>query len=159
MHPRAAALIEALRLVPHPEGGHYREIHRSTAVVSPGDSRGARAALTVIYFLLADGEISRLHRVMSDEAWHFHEGSVLELVVAMEAGPVRTFSLGPCAGSTGPVHIVPAGAWQAARTTGPFTLVTCSVGPGFDFDDFEMMRDRTDAGEVGRRRPELAAWV
>jgi predicted cupin superfamily sugar epimerase len=159
MHPRAVALIETLQLAPHPEGGHYREIHRSTTGVSPDDGRGARAALTVIYFLLVDGEISRLHRVMSDETWHFHEGGVLELIVVEDAGPMRTFGLGPCSESTGPVHAVPAGAWQAARTAGPFTLVSCSVGPGFEFDDFEMMRDLPEASELCRRRPELAAWI
>jgi predicted cupin superfamily sugar epimerase len=159
MHPRAVALIETLELVPHPEGGHFREVHRSSSFVDPGDHRGARAALTVIYFLLVDGEISRLHRVMSDETWHFHEGGVLELIVVEDAGTVRTFGLGPCSESTGPVHVVPAGAWQAARTTGPFTLVSCSVGPGFEFDDFEMMRHRPEASELRRRRPELAAWI
>jgi predicted cupin superfamily sugar epimerase len=159
MHPRAVALIETLELVPHPEGGHYREIHRSTTGVSPDDGRGARAALTVIYFLLVDGEISRLHRVISDETWHFHEGGALELIVVEDAGPVRTFRLGPCSESTGPVRAVPAGAWQAARTTGPFTLLSCSVGPGFEFDDFEMMRDRREAETWRQLRPDLAPWM
>lgn len=82
MDPRAAQLIERLALVPHPEGGHYREIQRSALRVRPLDGRGERAATTGIYFLLAAGEHSRWHRVASDETWHHYEGDALELLVA-----------------------------------------------------------------------------
>ena len=141
MDPRAAILIETLALLPHPEGGHFREVHRSAHRVVPDDGRPARNAVTVIYFLLAEGEASRWHRVSSDETWHFHEGAVLELSVATmsDLAAVETRRLGPVADGIEPVCVVPAGRWQAARSTGAFTLVSCSVGPGFDFEDFEML--------------------
>ena len=80
MHARAAELIAQLSLQPHPEGGYYREVFRSAGVVTPADGRGARAALTTIYFLLPAGAASRWHRVTSDEVWHFYEGDPIELL-------------------------------------------------------------------------------
>ena len=80
MHPRAADLVSVLDLRPHPEGGFYREVHRSTSRVTTGDARGERAAITTIYFLLTAGAQSRWHRVDSDEVWHFYEGDPLELL-------------------------------------------------------------------------------
>lgn len=140
MHPRADALIGELGLAPHPEGGWYREVHRSAALVTPADGRGERRALTVIYFLLAEGQVSRWHRVVSDEAWHYHEGDRLELSIASapDAADKVTFVLGPADAGGEPVRVVPAGQWQMARSTGAFTLVSCSVGPGFEFADFKM---------------------
>lgn len=140
MHPRAAALVASLELSPHPEGGWYREVHRSPHFVTPDDGRSTRRALTVIYFLLAEGQNSRWHRVSSDETWHHHEGDALELTVGTspDADDVVTLTLGPAGAGVEPVRVVPAGQWQAARTTGAFTFVSCSVGPGFEFDDFDM---------------------
>ena len=113
---RAARLIEELGLVPHPEGGWYRELHRSAATVTPADGRPPRAALTTIYFLLPAGEHSRWHRVASDEVWHFYEGHPIELLVAPpDLAHVERVRLGPALGSNGPVHTVPAGWWQAIR--------------------------------------------
>jgi len=147
---QAQALIRGLALAPHPEGGHYREVFRSPALVSPGDGRSERAALTAIYFLLANGELSRWHRVLSDEIWNFYEGDPLELWVADASFTTITqHRLGPFAAGSSPLEIVPAGAWQAARPTGAYSLVGCAVGPGFDFADFTMLRDC----------PELAAHL
>lgn len=108
--------------------------------MTPDDGRPSRRALTVIYFLLAEGQISRWHKVASDEAWHHHEGDVLELSVAAspDGSDVVTLALGPVGDGVEPVRVVPAGQWQAARSTGAFTFVSCAVGPGFDFEDFEM---------------------
>ena len=140
MHARAAELIRILGLQHHPEGGHFVEAFRSPDFVSPSDSRGPRAALTVIYFLLVDGAISRWHRVSSDEAWHWYEGSPLELLsVAPDGGSVFRARLGPVSGNSAPQHIVPAGWWQAARPLGPYALVGCSVGPGFEYADFTLL--------------------
>jgi len=143
--PRAAHLISTLCLQPHPEGGHYREVFRSGSVVQPLDARPPRAALTTIYFLLAAGEVSRWHRVASDEAWTFYEGAVLELFSfdgqTRQGARHRLHTVGEDAR---PVHVVPAGVWQAARTTGAYTLVGCTVGPGFDFADFEMPRGSSE---------------
>ena len=161
MHDRAAHLVSSLGLKPHPEGGHYREVFRSPDSVQPGDGRGERAALTTIYFLLRAGEQSRLHRVSSDEVWHFYEGEPLELVWAHGESPdVHQARLGPVAAGTAPVAVVPAGWWQAARPTGAYTLVGCTVGPGFDFADFQMLGDTPAAArELCDRHPGLAPFV
>jgi predicted cupin superfamily sugar epimerase len=141
MHPRARELVSLLRLEPHPEGGHFVQTFRSPLIVTPSDLRGARTALTVIYFLLVQGSVSRWHRVASDEAWHWYEGCPLELLVAHpDTGVIESSLLGPLSGTTTtPQHIVPAGRWQAARSTGAYTLVGCSVGPGFEFSDFTLL--------------------
>ena len=145
MHPRVATLIQALGLAPHPEGGHFREIHRSTVSVDPGDGRSHRSALTVIHFLLAEGELSRWHRVSSDELWQISEGGPLELLMTGTRGDqVERVLLGTGSDPTSRLHVVPAGRWQAARSVGPYVLVTCTVGPGFDFADFELLADRPE---------------
>jgi predicted cupin superfamily sugar epimerase len=140
VHPRAAALIASLNLSPHPEGGHFREIYRSSSRVQPRDERGERSALTTIYFLLAGGEVSRWHIVASDEVWHFYEGDPLELLTAADDSfePVTRHRLGPVNGDTQPVHVVAANTWQSARSTGAYTLVGCTVAPGFEFEDFRL---------------------
>ena len=159
MHPRAVELIGSLKLVPHPEGGHYREVYRSAARVRPCDARSERPSLTTIYFLLASGEISRWHRVASDEVWHFYEGDVLELFTADASfSQVTRCVLGPVSDDTQPVHVVRADQWQAARPAGAFTLVGCTVAPGFEFGDFELLRDRPGGGEALRLAdPELTS--
>ncbi|MBL8114182.1 MAG: cupin domain-containing protein [Acidobacteria bacterium] len=139
MHLRARELIEALDLAPHPEGGFYRQVFKSAETVTR-PSGEVRSALTTIYFLLVKGTHSRWHRVKSDEVWHHDEGDALELLtVAPGESAVRRTVLGPLAGDTVPVHVVPAGWWQSARPLGDYTLVGCTVGPGFEFEDFEML--------------------
>jgi predicted cupin superfamily sugar epimerase len=161
MHPRAVELIASLGLLPHPEGGYFREIHRSAAVVSPADGRPGRSSLTVIYFLLPGGDVSRWHRVASEEAWHFIEGRTIDLLVMDDRfDNVSTKQLGPWAPDVEPVHVVPVGAWQAARCAEEYALVSCTVAPGFDFADFEMLRDRVDDAAAFRRtHPDLTAFV
>ncbi|HKP74495.1 MAG TPA: cupin domain-containing protein [Longimicrobiaceae bacterium] len=161
MHPRAEELVRRLGLQPHPEGGFYREVFRSTRRVQPYDARPPRTALTLIYFLLVDGGHSRWHRVTSDEAWSWVEGDPLELA-RMDAA-LTTFTretLGPPAEGCEPAAVIAAGEWQAARTTGAYTLVTCAVGPGFEFADFAMLSDLPElADEVARRHPEATGWI
>lgn len=158
MHHRATELLHALDLRPHPEGGHYREVYRSHLRVRPDRAPADRDALTTIYFLLAAGEQSRWHRVESDEAWHFYEGDPLELFWLDPAGTrCHRALLGPVGGGAEPVHVVPAGCWQAARPTGAFTLVGCTVGPGFEFEDFALLDAHPETAERIRRDfPELA---
>ena len=142
MHPHAVALIEKLQLLPHPEGGFYREIFRSSSAVHTADGRTTRCALTTIYFLLPEGMHSRWHRVTSDEVWHLYEGGPLELwTAAPSLDSVERVLLGPAGSSAGPVQTVPAGTWQAARALGHFALAGCTVGPGFEFADFSFLRD------------------
>jgi predicted cupin superfamily sugar epimerase len=142
MDPRAAELIQILRLQPHPEGGHFRELFRSTSRVRPGDGRAERDAVTTIYFLLTKGQHSRWHRVLSDEVWHLYEGGPLELFVAPPAGDaIARVELSVARGEAGPVHVVPAGSWQAARPRGAYALAGCTVAPGFEFVDFAFLED------------------
>jgi predicted cupin superfamily sugar epimerase len=151
MSTRPTDLIAQLALQPHPEGGHYAETFRSTAQVHPDDGRSARSALTAIYFLLESGAFSAWHQVRSDESWHWYEGEPLELFMAPAAGgEIRTVRLGALAHGGVPQCVVPAGWWQAARPTGAYALVGCTVGPGFDFADFVLL-SMVDA----RERPVL----
>lgn len=137
---RAEELIATLSLRPHPEGGWYAEVFRSSSGVTPVDDRGTRTALTTICFLLTAGQVSRLHRVRSDEAWHYYEGDPLELYVSPDDWSAGArHMLGPLGPGATPVHVVPAGWWQGARPRGAYTLVGCTVGPGFDFADFELL--------------------
>ena len=123
------------------------------------DRNVERAALTSIYFLLAAGEFSRWHRVMSDEIWHYHEGDAIELMLFDDRG-MRRLQLGPVAGETRPTIVVPAGVWQAARTTGAYTLVGCTVAPGFEFADFSLLADAPDAASRFRaRHPDLVDLI
>ncbi len=129
----AADVIRLLDLAPHPEGGHFRETFRDAVQV------GGRAASTAIYFLLARGERSHWHRVDAAEPWHWHAGAALKLQIASERGSVSSVRLGPdlVAGER-PQAIVPAHAWQAAESLGDWTLVGCTVAPGFEFAGFEL---------------------
>ncbi len=143
----AEILVERLGLSPHPEGGWFRELHRSPIPVQRGDGEG-RCGLTVIWFLLRATEISRWHRVSgADETWHHAGGAPLALSLLPPAGGVPDHRiLGPIGVEIGneteslPVQVVPAGWWQAARSLGDWSLVTCCVGPGFSFEDFELLR-------------------
>ncbi len=142
MDERAADLIRSLDLAEHPEGGYFREVFRSSREVLANDDQGKRSALTTIYFLVLADEHSRWHVVRSDEVWHYYEGAPLELlVVEPDRLELRRCVLGSASDSQRPVHVVRAGHWQAARSTGAYTLVGCSVGPGFDFADFTLLRD------------------
>ena len=139
MHERATELIRDLNLKPHPEGGYFREVFRSEHKVKPWDDRPARSALTAIYFLLLKDQHSRWHRVASDEAWHFHEGDPLVVYWIDGGNGVHEEALasGPPKGQ--PLCVVPAGCWQAAKSRGEYSLAGCTVGPGFDFQDFELI--------------------
>jgi hypothetical protein len=134
MHTLSAAdVIRLLDLKPHPEGGHFREMFRDSRTVENG-----RAASTAIYFLLARDERSHWHRVDAVEVWHYHAGAPLVLEMAGEHG-VRRMKLGAdIAMGERPQGIVPAGTWQAAESLGDWTLVGCTVAPGFEFPGFEM---------------------
>ncbi|MFL6515263.1 MAG: cupin domain-containing protein [Chthoniobacterales bacterium] len=138
MHDRASKLISDLDLQPHPEGGYFREIFRSSREVQPLDERSARSALTTIYFMLGKGQHSRWHRVASDEVWHFYEGDPLELYWIDGHGQPRHEVLGTSTSNGRSVCVIPAGCWQAARPLGAFSLVGCTVAPGFEFQDFEI---------------------
>ncbi|MFW8592773.1 cupin domain-containing protein [Cribrihabitans neustonicus] len=127
----ATGIIERLGLEPHPEGGWYRETWRA--------ENAGRPTATCIYFLLQAGERSHWHRVDAAEIWLYHAGAPLVLSMAeSEDGPARDHVLSPDLTAGAPQLIVPAGFWQAARSTGDFTLVSCAVSPGFHFEGFEL---------------------
>jgi predicted cupin superfamily sugar epimerase len=129
----AEDIVSLLGLEPHPEGGFYRETFRDS------HNRGGRAASTAIYFLLRQGEVSRWHRIDSAEVWHWYAGAALELAIAEGRGPAARVLLGPnlLAGER-PQAVVPPERWQQARSLGSWTLVGCTVAPGFTFDRFEI---------------------
>jgi uncharacterized protein len=131
----AADIIRFLELRPHPEGGHYRETLRDTSWVAD-----KRALSTAIYYLLARGERSRWHRIDATEVWHWYAGDPLELDVATNstAAMERVVLGADLASGERPQAIVPAHAWQAAQSLGDWTLVGCTVAPGFEFSGFEM---------------------
>jgi predicted cupin superfamily sugar epimerase len=138
-----AAVIARLGLRPHQEGGSFRELYRSADLVVR-DGR-ARSALTTIYFLLAAGEHGRWHVVGLDEVWYFLAGEPLELLTYDPAsGAAEALVLGPLANGGTPVAIVPRDRWQAARSLGSYSLVGCTVAPGFDFADFRFVADLPD---------------
>jgi predicted cupin superfamily sugar epimerase len=129
----AANVIARLELKPHPEGGHYRETFRDARV----DANG-RSLSTAIHFLLARGERAHWHRIDAVEIWHYYAGHALSLQIADDRGQ-RSVRLGPdLAAGEVPQAVVPVGAWQAAESTGDWTLVGYTVAPGFDFATFEM---------------------
>ena len=129
----AAEIIARLELKPHPEGGYYRETFRDSRTDADGRSRS-----TAIYFLLARGERSHWHRIDAVEVWHYYAGGAVTLRIADDDGQ-WSFRLGPnLAAGEQPQAIVPPHAWQSAESTGDWTLVGCTVAPGFDFATFEV---------------------
>ena len=129
----AADIIARLELKRHPEGGYYRETFRDARV----DANG-RSLSTAIHFLLARGERAHWHRIDAVEIWHYYAGHALRLQIADDRGQ-RSVRLGPdLAAGEVPQAVVPVKAWQAAESTGDWTLVGCTVAPGFDFAKFEL---------------------
>jgi len=129
MSSEADRIIALLDLKPHPEGGYFRETFR--------DAAEGRAHSTAIYFLLTAGEVSRWHRVDAAEVWHFYSGAPLELRVGKDI-----YVLGPNVDEAqAPQVVVPPNVWQSARSLGDYTLVGCTVAPGFEFEHFELAPD------------------
>jgi len=135
---RAKELIRILGMKEHPEGGWYSEVYRSPVEVLRNGKK--RKAVSAIYFLLRRGEVSRPHRLLSEEIWHVYEGE-LELVWADEK--VHRTRLGRVREGVGAFAVVPAGAWQAARPLSDYVLVGCTVSPAFEWEDFELAEGPT----------------
>jgi predicted cupin superfamily sugar epimerase len=136
-------IVRLLDLAPHPEGGFYRQTFRDSLSFGGG---GGRAASTAIYYLLPGGGISHWHRVDAAEAWHYYAGAPLELKIAPPGAPTEIHRLGvELAAGERPQAVVPAGVWQSARSLGrgpnEWTLVGCTVAPGFEFAGFELAPD------------------
>jgi uncharacterized protein len=130
---RALEIIELLSLAPHPEGGYFRETWRDEP------ASGARGTGTAIYYLLTTGVVSRWHRVDATEIWHWYAGAPLRLDIAPANSHRDAVVLGPDLGAGArPQYIVPASAWQSARSEGEWTLVGCTVSPAFEFSGFDL---------------------
>ncbi|GAA5442390.1 hypothetical protein Misp06_00564 [Microbulbifer sp. NBRC 101763] len=133
--------MQPKNLSEHPEGGRYLEVFRSNTVVTNQDGQ-KRSALTHIYFSLNNGEVSRFHRVQSDEVWNLYQGAGLYLYTWDGLGKeVKRTELSTQCNTF--CDVIPAGVWQAAEPIGESVLVGCSVGPGFDFSDFEIIDPRS----------------
>lgn len=129
----AGEIVRLLDLKPHPEGGHYRETFRDAA------GPDGRARSTLIYFLLGVGEVSHWHRVDAVETWHWYAGAPLVLTISENGHDASAYHLGPdLAAGQRPQLVVPTWAWQTATSLGAWTLVGCTVAPGFDFAGFEL---------------------
>lgn len=144
---RIEEIVAHYQMLPHPEGGYYKETYRSTERIAqqglPNRFKGDRYFGTAIYFLLDQGNFSAFHRIKSDEIWHFYAGQALEIFVLQDNGELQIIPLGNQiqAGETFQAT-VPAGSWFASRPAAntSFSLVGCTVAPGFDFADFEMAK-------------------
>ncbi len=137
--PTLKEIIDHYQMQPHPEGGYFVETYRSSLVTQT--SRGERAASTAIMFLITAESISHFHRLTSDEGWHFYGGDPLKLYQINPQGELSDITIGPNFKEGQKLqHIVPAGDWFASTSHGEYSLVGCTVAPGFDFSDFEMAK-------------------
>ena len=161
--PTANEIIARLELAPHPtEGGYFRETYRSSELISgdhlPGRYRGTRAFATAIYYLLTPESFSAIHRLHSDEIFHFYLGDPVEMLQLCPDGDGRIFVLGSdLLKGMQPQMIVPAGIWQGARLikNGNFALLGTTVSPGFEYADYELgQRD-----ELIKSYPQFTKWI
>ena len=137
----AERLIKRLKLVPHPEGGYYREIYRSEMLISYSGFSKRRSACTAIYYLLKYPDFSAFHRLRSDELWHFYQGDAL-LIHELTSRAVKSTRLSASGDAPLFQHMVKRNTWFAVEPEDPnaYALVGCTMAPGFDFEDFEMAR-------------------
>ena len=142
---RIQALITTLGLQPHPEGGYFKEVYRSKGMIEINDDQlqlfGKRNYSTSIYFLITSDEYSAFHRIHQDELWHFYEGSPVSIYVISPEGTLEIFKVGNDINSGQEFQVtIPANHWFAAKIEKPnaYSLVGCTVSPGFDFSDFEL---------------------
>ncbi len=149
--------IKNLSLLPHPEGGYYKEVYRAGETINsnvlPTRFTGDRVFSTSIYFLLVEGNFSAFHRIKSDEIWHFHDGYPINIYVIGNNGRLEIHTLGiqPHKGHF-PQITIPANLWFASESTGKYSLAGCSVSPGFDFCDFELADRDTLLNLYGEHR-------
>lgn len=145
-------------LIEHPEGGRFHEVFRSESAVSSDDGR-QRSTLTHIYFSLHRGEVSRFHRVNSDEVWNLYQGKGIRLYIWNGGDTlIDCLELSDYSGCF--CHVIPAGSWQAAEPIGDSVLVGCSVAPGFDFQDFEMIAPGSETAQlIQSADPAMARFI
>jgi len=144
---KSSEIIKKFKLLPHPEGGWFREILRSENYIKREDGE-KRNNITGIYYMLLKNEISTWHRVNSaDEIWIYLKGAPINLWCLDDSNKeLKKLRIDP----NNPIEMIPAGYWQAAKSTGEFTLVSCCVGPGFDFKDFELLRNTNHTSRLDK---------
>lgn len=154
-------IVSKLELLPHPEGGFYKESYRSNEVIEqshlPNRFTGDRNFATAIYFLLSSGNFSAFHKIQQDEVWHFYEGAPLNVHVITPEGEYTKHKVGSLNQGLKPQLVVPKGCWFASNIDeeDSYTLVGCTVAPGFDFADFELAKKE----ELGRLYPKHIAII
>lgn len=133
--------VENLDLLPHPEGGFYKEVYRSSESFLPKNFDGERNYSTSIYFLLEKGNVSHFHRIKSDEIWYYHGGDALSVFVIHKNGELEELKIGPNPDQGEVLQaVVLAGTIFGSKSSGAYSLVGCMVSPGFDFKDFELFK-------------------
>lgn len=148
-------IIDQLKLEKHPEGGYYRETYRSNEIINRQNDE-VRTAGTGIYFLLTEGVCTKWHRVNSDELWHFYRGDKLVLEIIDNNGQFSQLYLNDEFTGKGQYQqLIPKNCWQRAYSTGKYTLVGCTVSPGFEFEDFEMI----EQDELAEQYPEISSEI
>ncbi|HNQ69283.1 MAG TPA: cupin domain-containing protein [Bacteroidales bacterium] len=154
-------IVKKLQLLPHPEGGFYRETYRCETVIPQSvlgyDFNAQRNVSTCIYFMLVSGNFSAFHRIKQDEIWHFYRGSALRLYMISLEGKLSKVKIGSdILNGEMPQFVVPAGYWFAAEVIAEnsYSLVGCTVAPGFDFADFEL-GDKVILGELFPNHKEI----
>jgi len=146
----ADIIVSLLKLVPHPEGGVFRETYRAASAIT---GTNGRSVCTAIYYMLREGEQSEWHRVAQDEIYHFYAGHALELLLISPEGEFKRRVLGSnLQAGEEPQIVIPAYYWQCSRSTGAFTLMGCTVAPGFLYEDFEL----SSSEAIKRRYPHLS---
>ena len=153
----AQDIVKELELLPHPEGGYYKEVYRSDMTLHSPAANAKRNALTCIYFLLEKGQVSRFHRVKHDEVWNFYLGDPLRLI-ERNAENNDEILLGNTQNNLNFQHTIRANHWQAAETTGEYSLVGCSVALGFDFADFSFM-DKQESQNLIQQHPDFKRFI
>jgi len=139
----ADEIISSLNLKPHPEGGYYKEMFRDNETFGTAE----RSFSTAIYFLLKAGRGSHWHAVDAVEIWHYYQGAPLKLDIAAPSGPLETQILGSELGTGArPQIVIPRGYWQRARSLGDYTLMGCTVAPGFEFSGFTLAPEGFEPG-------------
>ena len=137
-------LIDKYNLVPHPEGGYYAVVYESEQSVTSPAAKKVRKAVTHIYFLLLKGQVSKFHKVVHDEIWNFYEGDPIKIIKCY-GSKIEEDIIGP--GCSDYASIVEGGVYQAAVSTGVYSLVGCTVAPGFEFEDFSFLCDDVETKE------------
>ncbi|WP_026751561.1 cupin domain-containing protein [Sediminibacterium sp. C3] len=163
MNAIIAAIIQSYKLLPHPEGGYYKETYRSVMELEgthlQNGMKGKRNCSTAILFLLVQNSFSAFHRIKSDELWHFYDGDPVQIHVIEPNGNYHLIKLGKNALRNEVFQaVVPAGAWFASKTEGVYSLVGCTVAPGFDFADFELANGERLAAEFPDQKELIFAF-